>query len=557
MPAAPKDELVFLPFGGVGEIGMNLALYGYGPRHNRTWIVVDFGVAFAHADLPGVDLVFPDIAWLEEHRTSIAGILITHAHEDHFGALIDLWPRLRLPVYATAFTAHLLAAKLASEPGSELVPINQVRAGDRVTLGPFEVEYINVAHSIPESNALAIRTPFGTVIHTGDWKLDDAPAVGAPTDAMRLMEIGTEGVLALICDSTNAVREGRSASEAEVARELTDIVRTAKGRVAFTTFASNVGRIKSIAAAAQAAGRQVVLSGRALRRSVDVATELGMLDWVAPFLDEEAFQHLPRERVVVILTGSQGEPRASLARVATGDHPRIELSAGDTLVFSARAIPGNEMEIIRIINALTARHVDVITDRDRLVHVSGHPRRGELTDMYAWTRPQIAVPVHGEPQHLAAHAELARELGVPTVIEALNGMVVRLAPDPAGQIGEVETGRLYKDGRIIGDFDSIGVAERRRLSFSGHVVVALTIDGKGETLADPELRLTGLPIRDAAGRPLEETVLNAVTGTLDSLPRPQRRDPDVVGEAVGRAVRAAVADAWGKKPVCTILVSVV
>jgi len=364
-------------------------------------------------------------------------------------------------------------------------------------------------------------------------------------------------VLALICDSTNAVREGRSASEAEVARELTDIVRTAKGRVAFTTFASNVGRIKSIAAAAQAAGRQVVLSGRALRRSVDVATELGMLDWVAPFLDEEAFQHLPRERVVVILTGSQGEPRASLARVARGDHPRIELSAGDTLVFSARAIPGNEMEIIRIINALTARHVDVITDRDRLVHVSGHPRRGELTDMYAWTRPQIAVPVHGEPQHLAAHAELARELGVPTVIEALNGMVVRLAPDPAGQIGEVDTGRLYKDGRIIGDFDSIGVAERRRLSFSGHVVVALTIDRKGETLADPELRLTGLPIRDAAGRPLEETVLNAVTGTLDSLPRPQRRDPDVVGEAVRRAVRAAVADAWGKKPVCTILVSVV
>ena len=557
MPAAPKDELVFLPLGGVGEIGMNLALYGYGPRHDRTWIVVDFGVAFAHADLPGVDLVFPDIEWLEEHRTSVAGILITHAHEDHFGALIDLWPRIRVPVYATAFTAHLLAAKLASEPGSELVPINQVKAGDRVTLGPFEVEYINVAHSIPESNALAIRTPLGTVVHTGDWKLDDAPSVGLPTDAPRLMEIGTEGVLALVCDSTNALREGRSASEAEVARELTDIARNAKGRVAFTTFASNVGRIKSIAAAAQATGRQVVLSGRALRRSVDVATELGMLEWAGAFLDEEAFQHLPRERVVVILTGSQGEPRASLARVATGDHPRIELSPGDTLVFSARAIPGNEMEIIRIINALTARHVQVITDRDRLVHVSGHPRRGELTDMYAWTKPRIAVPVHGEAMHLAAHAALARELGVPTVIEALNGMVVRLAPDPAGQIGEVETGRLYKDGRLIGDYDSIGVAERRRLSFSGHVVVALVMDRKGETIADPELRLTGLPLADASGRPLEETVLNAVTGTMDSLPRPQRRDPDVVGEAVRRAVRAAVADAWGKKPVCTVLVSVV
>ena len=557
MPSAPKDELVFIPLGGVGEIGMNLSIYGYGPRHDRTWLAVDFGVAFAHANLPGIDLIFPDISWLEEQRTSLAGIVITHAHEDHFGALIDLWPRLRVPVYATAFTAHLLAAKMASEPGAELVPIHQVSVGEHIEIGPFDVEFINVAHSIPESNALAIRTPLGTVLHTGDWKLDDTPTVGLPTDAARLKALGDEGILAMVGDSTNAVRDGRSASEAEVERELFAIVKEAKGRVAFTTFASNIGRIKSIALAAKDAGRQVVISGRAVRRAIDVATELGMLEGIPPFLDEETFQHLPRERVVVILTGSQGEPRASLARVAQEEHPRIELSPGDTLVFSARAIPGNEMEINAIINALTSRHIHVITDRDRLVHVSGHPRRGEMVEMYTWLKPAIAIPVHGEAVHLAAHAEFARALGVPTVIETRNGAIVRLAPMPAGQIGEIEAGRIYKDGRLIGDYDEVGVAERRRLSFGGHIVVTLVMDRKGEALANPQISLTGIPLHDASGRPMEETVLNAVHGALDSMPRPQRRDPDVVTEAIRRAARGAVAEAWGKKAVCTVLVTVV
>jgi ribonuclease J len=557
MPSNPKDELVFIPLGGVGEIGMNLGVYGYGPRHDRTWLAVDFGVAFAHANLPGVDLIFPDISWLEEQRTSLAGIVITHAHEDHFGALVDLWPRLRVPVFATAFTAHLLAAKMASEPGAELVPIHQVSVGEHIEIGPFDVEFVNVAHSIPESNALAIRTALGTVLHTGDWKLDDSPTVGLPTDAERLKALGEQGILALVGDSTNAVRDGRSPSEAEVERELFAIVKEARGRVAFTTFASNIGRIKSIALAAKEAGRQVVISGRAVRRAIDVATELGMLEGLPPFLDEETFQHLPRDRVVVILTGSQGEPRASLARVATEEHPRIELSPGDTLVFSARAIPGNEMEINAIINALTARHVNVITDRDRLVHVSGHPRRGEMVEMYTWLKPAIAIPVHGEAMHLAAHAKFAREQGVPTVIEARNGAVIRLAPMPAGQIGEIETGRLYKDGRLIGEYDEVGIAERRRLSFGGHIVVAVAMDRKGELLANPEISLTGIPLHDASGRPMEEAVLNAVHGALDSMPRPQKRDPDVVTEAIRRAARGAVAEAWGKKAVCTVLVTVV
>lgn len=557
MAKGDKNELVMLPLGGVGEIGMNLMLYGLGRKHDRQWLAVDFGVAFAHADLPGVDLVFPDVSYLEEERTNLAGIVITHAHEDHFGALIDLWPRLRVPVYATAFTANLLAAKVLSEQGAQAVPVTIVKPGERIKVGLFDVEYINVAHSIPESHALAIRTPLGTVLHTGDWKLDDTPTVGLPTDAARLKAIGEEGVLALVCDSTNAMRDGRSPSETEVGRELVEIVKHAKGRVAFTTFASNVGRIRAIALAAKAAGRNVVISGRALRRVIDVADELHMLDGLPPFLDEDSYQHLPRDKVVVILTGSQGEPRASLARVSTDDHPRIELVPGDLVVFSARAIPGNELEINRIINALTARGIRVMTDRDRLVHVSGHPRRGELTEMYAWTKPKIAVPVHGEPMHLAAHAELARELGVEAVIGIKDGVVTRLAPEPVKEVDAIEVGRLYKDGNLIGDMDGVGVAERRKLSFAGHVAVSLVVDRKGEQAADPDIALTGLPLKDAAGRPLEETVMNAVLGTLESIPRPQKRDQDVLAEAVRRAVRAAVAEAWGKKPICVVFVAVV
>ena len=552
-----NDELVFLPLGGVGEIGMNLALYGFGPPHKRTWLAVDFGVAFAHADLPGVDLVFPDIAFLEKNRANLAGIVITHAHEDHFGALIDLWPRLNVPVYATAFTAGLLAAKIAGEPGAQPVPVNLVKAGQRVAVGPFEVEYINVAHSIPESHALAIRTPLGTVLHSGDWKLDDRPAIGAPTDVARLKAIGEEGVLALISDSTNVMREGRSPSEAEVAAELTDIVKHAKGRVAFTTFASNVGRIKSIALAAQAAGRDVIVSGRALRRSIEVASELGMLDDLPPFLDEDAFRHLPRNKVVAILTGSQGEPRASLAKVAAGEHPRIDFVPGDLLIYSAREIPGNELDIDNILNAMTLLGVTIVTDAERLVHTSGHPRRDEMRDLYGWIRPKIAIPVHGQPMHLAAHADLARELGVGTVISALNGKLIRLAPEPAQQIDEIGAGRIYKDGRLVGSLDDVGVAERRRLSFAGHIAVSIVIDGKGEQLVEPDVMLTGLPAKDAEGRPLEEIAVSAVVGTVDSLPRPQRRDPDALAEAVRRAVRGAIADAWGKKPICTVFVAVV
>jgi ribonuclease J len=556
MIAKASNELLFLPLGGVGEIGMNLALYGYGPRHAPTWLAVDFGVSFAHADLPGVDLVFPDIAFIEARKASLAGIVITHAHEDHFGALIDLWPRLGVPICATAFTAGLLSAKLASEPGVSPIPVNLVKAGQRVTVGPFDVEYINVTHSIPESHALAIRTPLGTVLHSGDWKLDPEPAIGEPTDVDRLKAVGSEGVLALVSDSTNAMREGRSPSEGEVARALVDIVRNAKGRVAFTTFASNIGRVRSIARAAQAAGRDVVISGRALRRAIDVATELGMMDDMPPFLDEDAFQHLPREKVVAILTGSQGEPRASLAKVASGEHPRIQFAPGDMLVYSAREIPGNELDVDKILNALTTLGVHVVTDRDRLVHTSGHPRRDEMRELYGWIKPKVAIPVHGQPMHLAAHADLARAAGVETVLSVLNGKLVKLAPGAPEVVEGIEAGRLYKDGKLVGTLEDVAVAARRKLSFVGHIGVSIVIDNKGNQIADPDIAFFGVPEKTAQG-PMEDAVLDALHEAIESMPRPQRRDPDVLQEAVRRAVRAAVAERWGKKPVCTVFVAVV
>lgn len=555
--AKAPEELVFVPLGGVGEIGMNLGLYGYGPPRDRTWIAVDFGIAFAGDEAPGVDVIFPDIAFLEEERINIAGILITHAHEDHYGALLELWPRLRLPVYATAFTAGMLNAKRAAEPGAEVIPITIVKPGERFKVGPFEVEYVNVTHSIPEANALAIRTPLGLVVHSGDWKLDETPVVGAPTDVARLKAIGKEGVLALVGDSTNAYREGRSPSEQEVAREIEQIVGSAKGRVGFTTFSSNVGRIRSIALAAAKAGREVVVVGRAINRVHDVADELGMLDGLPPFLEEEAFSKLPPRNVLALLTGSQGEPRAALARIANDEHRNVSFDEGDLVVFSSRAIPGNEVSINRIVNALTKRGVRVVTDRDGLVHVSGHPRRGEMRQLYEWLKPSIAVPAHGEAMHLAAHAELAGEQGVDTVITIENGDVVRFAPEPAGIVDEIAVGRLYRDGRLIGDMEGMGIPGRRRLAFAGHIGVAVVLDRRGDVVSEPEVSLIGLPGADDSGRPLEESVYNAAIGAIESMPRARRRDANLVREAVRRAVRGEIATIWGKKPNCTVFLSIV
>ncbi|HEX2724530.1 MAG TPA: ribonuclease J [Beijerinckiaceae bacterium] len=553
--ASPQDELVFVALGGLGEIGMNAALYGFGPPRRRQWILVDCGMGFASEEhLPGVDVMYPDLKFIEEERGNLLGLLITHAHEDHIGALAELWPRLGVPVYATRFAIGLLETRRLSEPGAPKIPLNEVVPGQRITLGPFSIDYVPVAHSIPESYGLAIRTPHGLVVHTGDWKLDDTPYLGNTTAESVFGALGDEGVLALVGDSTNVVREGRSPSESEVAARLGQLIASAPHRVAVTTFASNVARLKAVADAARACGREVVVVGRAMDRVVDVAQECGYLDGLPEFRGPDTYGYLPRDKVVALLTGSQGEPRAALARVAADEHPEVALSAGDWVIFSSRTIPGNEKEVGQIINTLLRRGIQVITDRTELVHVSGHPRRAELAAMYRWTRPRIAVPAHGEEMHLAEHAAFAKAQGVPEVVRARNGSIVRLAPGPAEIIDEAPTGRLYRDGDIVIRMGERALPERRKLAFTGVISVAVAIDSRGEIAGDPVIELMGLPAQTRRGEAMADVIADAVSEVLDGLPRPKRRDPEAVEQAVHRAVRGAANAVWGKKPACHVLV---
>ncbi|MEX0841656.1 MAG: ribonuclease J [Xanthobacteraceae bacterium] len=550
--AAPRQELVFAPLGGVGEIGMNLSLYGLGTERRRSWLAIDCGIGFTQDNTPGVDLMLPDIRFLIEERKNLAGIVITHGHEDHIGALIDLWPRLKVPVYATPFTAALIQAKVESEPGAPDIPVTVVPLSGRITLGPFDVEYVSVAHSIPESNALIIRTPAGTVLHTADWKIDPAPVIGPITDEAKLRAVGDEGVLALIGDSTNAVREGRSPSESEVAKSLAKLIKSARGRGAVTTFASNVGRLRCVAEAARACGRDVVVVGRAMERIAQVARETGYLDGVQAFRSMETYGYLPPEKVLALCTGSQGEPRSALSRIAQDEHPEITLNRGDRVIFSSRAIPGNEKAVAGVINGLVAQGIEVITDRTHLVHVSGHPRRAELEDMLRWVRPQIVLPVHGEALHMAEHADLARRVGVPKVITCQDGDLVRLAPDGPVIVDELPSGRFYKDGRLLVDAEARTIPDRRRLAIAGVVSVALAMTEKGELAADPEIELTGIPETNAAGESMNGIVHDAVMEALESLPRARRRDPEALAESISRAVRGTLGRVWGKKPTCHV-----
>jgi ribonuclease J len=547
--------LVFAPLGGVGEIGMNLSIYGLGDARRRQWLIVDAGVSFAAEEhLPGVDLIFPDIRYLVEERRNIAGLVLTHAHEDHFGALFDLWPQLKVPVYATPFTAALIEAKRQSEPGAPEIAVKTVPLGHRFDIGPFDIELCAMAHSIPESNAIIIRTPHGTVLHTGDWKLDPTPVAGLPTDAAKLRRLGEEGVLAVLGDSTNAVREGRSPSEADVAKTLAELIAAAPARVAVTTFASNVARIRAVADGARAAGREVVVVGRAMERVVQVARETGYLDGVQDFRGPDTYGYLPPDKVVALCTGSQGEPRAALARIARDDHPDITFARGDRVIFSSRTIPGNEKAVSAVVNGLIDQGVEVITDRNHLVHVSGHPRVAEMEEMLSWVRPRILVPVHGEPLHLSEHAAIGRRLGIPTVLTCRNGDLVQLAPGKPGIVDELPTGRVYKDGNVLIGADSRTIADRRRLSFVGFVSVALAVTERGELAADPEVELIGIPETGANGEILAELAHDAVLDTFETLPRARRRDPDSVAESIRRAVRAAIAAHWGKKPACHVQV---
>ncbi len=542
-----QDELVFLPLGGSGEIGMNFNAYGFGPENDRQWIIVDCGVLFGReGNTPGVDLIMPDIRYLVERRENVLAIIATHAHEDHIGAIAPLWPSLRCPIYATPFTARLITGKLDEAGLTSRVHVHEVPVGGKLKLGPFEVDFISITHSILEPNLLAIRTPLGVVAHTGDWKIDPDPMLGEATDVEALEKLGNEGVLALVCDSTNALVSGSSGSEAKVRETLTELIGTLKGRVAVTGFASNVARLNTVARAAKAHGRRVALVGRSMQKMVSAARETGYLKDFPTILDETEVADMPAHKVLYLCTGSQGEPRAALARIAHGSHPHVSLSEGDTVIFSSRVIPGNELAIAEIQNQLAGRGIALLTADDHDVHVSGHPCRGELAQMYRWIRPKLALPVHGEMRHQVSHAKLARELQVPQAMVPENGQMFRLAPGRPELIDEVPSGRIHMDGRIL-VAEGEGLAkDRRAMAFGGLLVVALVVDHKGRIAAPPVVLGEGMP------EPVEEAVLKAVEATIDGN---RKSDIDDLTENVRRAARRAAHDAWGKKPITRVLVS--
>ena len=540
-----RDELVFLPLGGSGEIGMNFNAYGFGPPSQRKWIIVDCGVLFGReAATPGVDVIMPDIRFLAEQADNVLGIIATHAHEDHIGAIAPLWPMLKCPIYATPFTAILIEGKLEEAGLLGRVRVKRIPLGGALTLGPFQMDFISITHSILEPNLLAIRTPLGLIAHTGDWKIDPDPLLGAGTDVAAIRKLGDEGVLALVCDSTNALQQGHSGSESQVRTSLTELIGTLKGRVAVTAFASNVARLDTVGHAARAHGRKLALVGRSMHKIVQAARDSGYLKDFAT-IDEADAAELPARKVLDLCTGSQGEPRAALARIARDDHPNVHLGKGDAVIFSSRIIPGNEIPIFELHNQLSALGVEVLTELDHFVHVSGHPAREELAQMYAWTRPRIAVPVHGELRHMAEHARLAKSLQVPEALVPANGQMYRLAPGPAELIDEVPSGRILLDGRVLVAEGEGLTKSRRAMAHAGLIVITLVLDGKGRVCAEPSILMEGIP----------EPVHEAVREAVDEMTRKHKKgDADHLSENVRRAARRAAQDAWGKKPITRVTV---
>jgi ribonuclease J len=537
-----KDALYLLPLGGTGEIGMNLNLYG----HDGAWMMVDLGITFADHATPGVEVLMPDIGFIEARRDRLVGLVLTHAHEDHIGAVPYLWPYLECPIYATPFTADLVRRKLAEAGLADRASVTEVPLSGAFTVGPFEIELITLTHSIPEPNAMVIHTPVGKVLHTGDWKLDPDPLVGDDYDSVRLQALADEGVLAMVCDSTNALVEGETRSELEVRDSLMDLVGGLKNRVAVACFASNVARLETVMRVAAAHDRRVALMGRSMHRIVDAARASGYLTDLPPLLQDQDVGYLPRDEVMLLCTGSQGEPRSALWRIAHRQHGQIGLDEGDTVIFSSRLIPGNESSIFALQNALVAQGVEVLTSDDHFVHVSGHPGRGDLTQMYQWVRPRIAIPVHGEARHLAAHAKLAAACQVPEQVVAANGDVIRLAPGPAAVVEQVESGRLAFEGRRLLPLDSEVLKTRQRMSFNGAAMVTLVMDEEGALDGDPEVSLQGL-IEETESEELDDGI-EFVADAVSRLPAKERRDDAAVKEAARTALRRICNKTFGKKP---------
>ena len=541
----PKSELLFLALGGSGEIGMNVNLYGC----NGKWMMVDCGITFADPQYPGIDVILPDLQFIEERLDDLVGIVLTHGHEDHIGALPYLAEDLGVPLYATAFTAGLIRGKLEEEGNANRVKLKVIKPDTKFDVGPFGVTFVPLSHSIPEASALLIDTPYGRIFHTGDWKLDAAPVLGHPASPEQLEAIGNEGILALVCDSTNVFNAEASGSESDVLSGLMDVIGKAKGRVMVTSFASNAARLHTLGVVARETGRQLSVQGRSLDRILKVAKATGYLKDFPETIDADAAMRLPRDKVLVIATGGQGEDRAALARVANGQHP-ISLDSGDTVVFSSKQIPGNEVAIGRIQNQLAAKGVIMITDRQAHVHVSGHPGRPELLQMYRWMKPELLMPVHGEMRHLMEQARFGLSEGVPRALVQTNGDIVRLAPGAPTKIGNAPVGRLVLDGDVILPGDGQTINERRKLAINGQISIAVAIGSRG-LIGTPQVRIQGIPVEEDREPFLDETI-DAVVAAVKQGGR-GNGGTDKLRENIRLAARK-VATRWtGKKPNVDVL----
>jgi len=543
---AARDGLVYVPIGGAGEIGMNMYAYGCQGK----WIVVECGITFGNENTPGIDVMTADPAFLEELSDDLLAIVLTHAHEDHQGAVAYLWPRLRCPVYATAFTAGMVRTRLAEAGLIDAVPLKEMKMKGVIELGPFKIRLITVTHSILEPNALTIETPHGRILHTGDWKLDPNPLIGTTADEAELRKLGDDGILAMVCDSTNVFVPGDSGSEAKVREALIEVVGHFRQRVAVACFASNVARIESIAQAAVAHGREVALVGRSLWRVTEIARACGYLADTPAFLTEHDVGFLPRDKILFICTGSQGERGAALARISQNDHANVVLEEGDAVLFSSRNIPGNERGIYAMQDRLARMGVKIVTGRDAPIHVSGHPARDELAQLYEWVRPAISVPMHGEHRHLIEHAAYARSLGIDDSRIVADGAALKLAPGAPEIVGHVEVGRLGLDGKRLVSLNDGVMTQRRNMNYSGLAFVSLGVDEGGGFLGAPKVSLRGL----ASGKEDEELVAEIEAELERVVARSARRQrgAEEVSQEVRRVVRRVCGRRIGKKPVTEV-----
>jgi len=539
----PGNELLFLALGGSDEIGMNVNLYGC----NGKWLMVDLGLTFAGADYPGIDLVLPDLEFIEARRKDLVGIVLTHGHEDHIGAIPYLAADLGVPLYANPFTATLIRGKLEEEGIAKQVKLNVMKPGQTLQLGPFGIELVRLAHSIPDMDGVVIETPYGRVFHTGDWKIDDEPVMGVPATNAEMNAIGDRDILALVCDSTNAFNNEASGTEGSVRDGLMKAVAAAKGRVVVTSFASNAARLETLGQVARKSGRVLTVAGRSLDRIIGAARANGYLKDFPETVDFDAAMALPPGKSLIIATGGQGEDRAALARIAFDQH-QIKLVEGDTVIFSSKQIPGNEVAIGRIQNALARKNIIMVTEKQAHVHVSGHPGRPELAEMYKWIRPKMLIPVHGERRHMAEQARFALGEGVPKALVQSNGDVVRLAPNGPRIVGKERTGRLLLDGDVILPADGAAINERRRVALNGLVSVAIAVDSRGRAVGTPDLRVQGLPVEDDRADFLDDAREAASAAAR------KETDPEKRREAVRLAVRRVAGQWTGKKPVVDVLI---